>query len=143
MEHIHNPEYIGPGWWCVIHLAAAKSTNDEQKDFFEYLVELTLKTYTCKKCRTHFQQLILENPLQKYRNKVEGYFKWSYLVHNIVNESIGKPVMSYEEAKNLYYTEAGVCTKDCGVVENKDDEVVNVQKAGKMEVAVYRFTVKP
>jgi hypothetical protein len=47
----------------------------------------------CFWCRLHFSQVLAEYPIPDTE-----VFKWSVDVHNLVNERLGKPVVSFEEA---------------------------------------------
>jgi hypothetical protein len=47
----------------------------------------------CFWCRVHFSQVLAENPIPD-----TDVFKWSVDVHNIVNEKLGKPLMTFEDA---------------------------------------------
>lgn len=85
-----SPENWGPAFWKTLHVAClAAASRDELQQFIDgYKLVIP-----CGSCRGHFIQIVDENPLP-----VLEYFKWSVDVHNLVNDRIGKPRYSYNQA---------------------------------------------
>ena len=52
-------------------------------------------------CREDWVRIAKNNP-PTFRSK-EEYFAWTVLVHNLVNEKLGKSVLTVDEAKKLYH----------------------------------------
>jgi FAD-linked sulfhydryl oxidase len=112
---------IGPGvWWDFHDLASDPSKFEELRS----LVNRIAAKFPCKDCRDHFQQLLklrpleLVNPMGKERASPLG---WSWTIHNEVNVSIGKPIFSWEECKQIYWENK----VDCDSCSRKDTPVVN------------------
>ena len=84
------PKSFGPYFWGAFHLACLAAIDKEALKTFIETYQMVLP---CFWCRIHFSQLLAENPLPDV-----DQFRWSVNIHNKVNESIGKPVVSYEDA---------------------------------------------
>lgn len=84
------PKSFGPYFWGAFHLACLAAIDIESLKTFIESYQMVLP---CLGCRLHFSQLLAENPFPD-----TDHFKWSVDIHNKVNERIGKPVMSYEDA---------------------------------------------
>jgi len=84
------PKSFGPYFWGAFHLACLAAIDKEALKTFIETYQMVLP---CFGCRIHFSQLLAENPLPDV-----DQFRWSVNIHNKVNESIGKPVVSYEDA---------------------------------------------
>jgi hypothetical protein len=84
------PKSFGPYFWGAFHLACLAAVDKEALKTFIETYQMILP---CFWCRLHFSQVLAENPIPDTEQ-----FRWSVTVHNIVNEKLGKPVMTYEEA---------------------------------------------
>lgn len=84
--------------WKELH---ERALSFKGKNDIAYLTNFALKIprYTpgCA-CREHWKIVISQNP-PKYEDK---YFEWTVLVHNKINEKIGKPTYTVEEARKFY-----------------------------------------
>jgi hypothetical protein len=66
----------------------------EQQTYLDFINNFS-KLYPCGDCASHFQMLLRKHPpLVKSRDDVVG---WTCMVHNIVNERLGK--MQYDCSK--------------------------------------------
>ena len=84
------PKSFGPYFWGAFHIACLAAVDKESLKTFIETYQMVLP---CFWCRLHFSQVLAENPIPD-----TDQFRWSVTVHNIVNEKLGKPVMTYEEA---------------------------------------------
>ena len=84
------PKSFGPYFWGAFHIACLAAVDKEALKTFIETYQMVLP---CFWCRLHFSQVLAENPIPD-----TDQFRWSVTVHNIVNEKLGKPVMTYEEA---------------------------------------------
>ena len=102
----------GPGVWLCLHLLAYRADDDKSKtDFIEFL-NVIRQSYPCAKCRKHMNDYIQANPVHNHWMEDKGFFKWSWLFHNAVNQRLGKPLVSYDEAE-AKYGGVHVCTAGC------------------------------
>lgn len=100
---LFNPIYWGPAAWKFFETAAFgypdEPSKDEQQaagDFFGSLVHML----PCEKCKQHFAQNIKNLPVNvKSRDTLS---RWVVDFHNIVNESLGKPLVPYEQVAARY-----------------------------------------
>jgi hypothetical protein len=137
-----DPKYIGPGTWDVIHRVAFKArTHDEQLKFIE-LMKTICYGFHCTICKDHCTEYIKNHPMEEYLDiLVEinsekiglGLFVWSWKFHNSVNARIGKPIMNWDTAYNIY-GESGalICSKNCMEAENNQEENSNITKTQKI-----------
>ena len=118
-----DPKYIGPGTWDVIHRRAFKAQTREQQIAFISFMKDICYGFPCSVCRGHCTEHIKNHPMEEYlgiliniesKQIALGMFVWSWKFHNAVNARIGKPIMSWETAYNLYVDgESPVCSKNC------------------------------
>jgi hypothetical protein len=118
-----DPKYIGPGTWNVIHRRAYKArTAPQQSSFIEFMKDVCYG-FPCFTCKGHCTEHIKNHPLEEYIGVLVdidgqrlpiGMFVWTWKFHNAVNARIGKPIMSWNTAYNLYSEkETLVCSKNC------------------------------
>jgi hypothetical protein len=84
------PKSFGPYFWGAFHLACLAAID---KDALKTFIETYQMVLPCLGCRLHFSKLLAENPFPDV-----DQFRWSVDIHNKVNESIGKPIVAYEDA---------------------------------------------
>jgi hypothetical protein len=121
-------ETLGPGIWFTIHLDAKNAVTDELKDQFITRMENLANNFPCDKCKPHFILFLQQYPLNLFRNITGdsdsriagssdtgvafsdiGFFKWSYIFHNMVNKRLNKPQLTFEEVYNYYYVTGNNC----------------------------------
>lgn len=101
-----DPKYWGPNTWRFMHyITVAYPDNPDQNiknntyNFFYSLKYLL----PCEKCRHNYGIHLIKYPLTNdILSSRQSLFNWLVDIHNEVNKSCGKPVLSYEQAKNLY-----------------------------------------
>lgn len=124
-KDITNPKYVGPGVWYVIHsIAYYANTLADQKNAIK-TITFICEHFPCEKCRGHAQKYIKENPMENnlMKEKKElSLFLWTWKFHNAVNYRIGKHIMSWEVAIQLYAPskEPKLCSKDCSGEGNRE-----------------------
>ena len=84
------PKSFGPYFWGAFHLACLAAIDKEALKTFIETYQMVLP---CFGCRVHFSQLLAEHPIPD-----SDQFRWSVDIHNIVNERLGKPIVTYEDA---------------------------------------------
>ena len=95
-----KPAKFGPYYWGVLHLACLGGIDPTA---LQALVSLFPAILPCGACGVHFAEVLNENPLPETTD-VEALFKWSVDVHNTVNESLKKPLVTYEDAYKYWMT---------------------------------------
>ncbi len=70
-------------------------TQKEYKLFFDSLKYVL----PCPKCRNHYKENLERFPLDEALKSRSNLIKWVIDIHNTINKSNGKRILSYEEAK--------------------------------------------
>lgn len=98
------PKIWGKSGWDFFHLIIlAYPENPSESDKIRYYNYLYWFQFIlpCNKCQfnlqNHLKLLPITNEVLASRN---NFIKWSIDLHNMVNLSIGKPTLSYDEAIN-------------------------------------------
>jgi hypothetical protein len=118
-----DPAYIGPGHWNIIHRKAfGARTVEKQQEFVSFMKEVC-SGFPCTVCRGHCADYITNHPMEEYvGSKVEvkgevlpiGLFVWTVVFHNAVNARLGKPIMAWTTAYEMYSdTNSTVCSAAC------------------------------
>lgn len=96
-----NAKHWGKQAWHFFHTIAYNypdnPTETDKKDYLDY-IDAFQRVLPCPYCAEHFKELLIQLP-PKLDNQSE-MFNWSVDIHNEVNKSNSKPVLSYEEALN-------------------------------------------
>jgi hypothetical protein len=99
------PSVWGPFFWHTIHLVAIgypkRPTYTDKKcvkEWFEALAYLL----PCAVCRTHYKEHLTENPLTPFLDSRTDLIKWTVMIHNRVNRSLGKKEWTLEEVLTHY-----------------------------------------
>src|SRR5258708_38890560 len=91
---------LGPGIWYTIHILAFNAKTDKEKEAFIITINTLCNNFICESCKPHFKKFIESNDLKKYwHKKVDnndniGFFMWTVELHNSVNKSLNKPIIS-------------------------------------------------
>lgn len=97
-------QHVGRCFWEGIHWIAAVYP-DEPTEEHKYWSHMYLHSYArlipCPDCRQHWLNL-LTSGLPPRNNSREDFFLWSVEAHNMVNQRLGKPIMSEAEALSKY-----------------------------------------
>ena len=96
------PQIWGKYGWNFIHLITVSypinPTKDDKINYFNYFYWLQ-KVLPCEKCRYNMLQHLQKYPLSDtVLSCKENLIKWGIDLHNAVNYSNGKPILSYYEA---------------------------------------------
>lgn len=95
-----KPAKFGPYFWGVLHLACLGGIDPSA---LQALVSLFPAILPCGTCGVHFAEVLNAYPLPETSDP-EILFKWSVDVHNRVNESLKKPLITYEDAFKHWMT---------------------------------------
>jgi len=99
------PEIWGPFFWHTIHITAlgfpAEPSYGHKKaarDFYESLKFLI----PCPVCRDHYVQHMDKYPITPHLDRRSDLFKWTVLLHNEVNKSLGKETFTENQVIKGY-----------------------------------------
>ncbi len=100
-----SPEVWGPRYWYEFHTTAftypARPRPDHQvavKNYYESLQYLL----PCDACKAEYGKLLQRYPLDPALVSGKTLSEWAVQVHNAVNQRLGKPQMSLEEATSIW-----------------------------------------
>jgi hypothetical protein len=120
-----TPSVWGPPMWFTIHIIAlgysSKPTYGDKKaakEFFESLQFLI----PCPQCREHYKEHLSKYPIIPHLDRKEDLFKYTVMLHNEVNKSLGKPTMLESEVV-YFYRRIGARGKNVVVNLDTIDEV--------------------
>jgi len=100
-----KPEVWGPGAWIFLHsITLNYPDNPSEQDKSEYLVFFNSLSniIPCEKCKDHYYQYLLDNPIEKSLNKKQDIVIWLNNLHNIINIRNDKPTMDVFKMISLY-----------------------------------------
>ena len=125
-EFPKSPSGFGRGVWLSMHVLAIDSINDMSINFFMGWVNKMLYRLPCSKCVKHATDYLSTHPMEPYREYINedgvrnGMFIWSWTFHNDVNKRLGKTLVTFEDAYNMYlptYNDPNSVEDDDGVCE--------------------------
>jgi hypothetical protein len=104
-ESSYNPNVFGPAFWFTLHNASTAYPDvptDIVKKGMISLIENLALIVPCTTCREHFHNYISMSNLKYVVESKESLFEFFVNAHNYVNYRISKPVVSVEDAKQIY-----------------------------------------
>jgi hypothetical protein len=88
----------GSGIWHTIHVSSVDTDTPLKSTFFCHWVRRQIAFLPCQKCRKDAEKYLSASPPDTANN----LFVWGWEFHNYVNEKLGKPRLTYEEAAKMY-----------------------------------------
>ena len=126
-----NPEIWGPHYWFVIHSIAfnyPKNPNGlQKKDHYKFVQSLP-QFIPDTKSSSNFTELLKLYSVIPYLDNRKDFVKWTHFIHNRVNESLGKDVISLTD---FYY----IYNKHYNPIEEK------INKHFKYKIQIYLITI--
>lgn len=126
-----NPTKIwGPPLWISIHnvaLGFPENPTTADREQYRQFYELLGYVIPCQKCATNYRQHTSDLPIDQFLYNRKDLFRWTVLLHNIVNKSLGKRQWTLDEAWSMYnnFEYASKCGLGisiggghCGIVNN-------------------------
>ena len=104
----NDPSVFGPPLWFSLHNASAyypekaSPLHAERMKHIILGIPVLIPCETCKEHATNYIEQHKHNLMDICKTKKE-LFKFFVDFHNFVNKRLGKKVISYEEAHNLYH----------------------------------------
>ena len=106
--------FAGPNIWATIHSEAVTYTPENAEAFRAFIYSQT-SLLPCEKCRKHFKENLNNYPLDDYLDSNHNLFFWTYLIHDIVNKSLGKKSPPYDQVKRKYFDALASECKGCKI----------------------------
>lgn len=108
INSLGRPSTFGPGGWGGLHTMAKWANTKERVDIFITYAQVIVYTLLCLECRKHATNYFNDNHPSQYalvkdcRGRLVGMFLWSWRFHNTVNVRLGKPIIDFDTAFNMY-----------------------------------------
>lgn len=106
----YAPDLWGPSTWHTIHLlcytAPETLSAGDQLRFTAFFKALPY-VLPCATCSQHLLSHYESHPIENAVATRDSLFEWSVQIHNAVNEMLGKPIMTLEDAKARWKTTMG------------------------------------
>ena len=99
------PEVWGPHGWQFIHYVALgypEQPTEKDKVAYKTFFESLQNVLPCQSCATHYRENLRKLPISTHLKDRESIMRWTIDIHNEVNISKGRPVVSYDTALKLY-----------------------------------------
>lgn len=95
----------GPKYWFVLHSIARTypihPDDNDKKRYYEFIMNLPYFIPE-KSIGKSFENVINEYPVSSYLDTRKSFMKWVHFIHNIINETLNKPKISYQDSLYLY-----------------------------------------
>lgn len=118
-----NPSIWGKYFWTTLHLVALgyddKPTLEMRKNYEDFFLNF-YKVIPCKKCAINYKRHLSELPIYPYLDSKQNLFKWTVLLHNIVNRELGKQQWNLEYAYVYYTSTQSFLNVDHTINENQN-----------------------
>ena len=94
-----NQKVWGPGTWLLLHSISFNYTTKKRKEVENFLYSLN-EVLPCRYCRESMTKHIKKYPPNL--NSRREFVTWMIDFHNLVNVSLNKPIVSFDEAIKIY-----------------------------------------
>ncbi len=124
-----NPNIWGKHAWNFIHIVSSSYPSNptiyQKKAYKKFFISLK-DVLPCSNCRKHFTKNIKLYNIDNYLNNRNSLFKWTVIMHNLVNKISKKKEVSYNTAKTYYNNLIGFkAISDKKVIVSKNVKSVN------------------
>ena len=101
-----DPKVWGPHYWFFLHTIAITyphHPNAVTKKTYYDLIQNLHVFLPVEKIATEFSQLLDQYPITPYLDNRESFVRWTWFIHNKINEKLEKPKISMEDFYTQYY----------------------------------------
>ena len=100
-----KPEIWGPHLWYILHIISFEyplnPTEYDKRIYHDFYTSLK-DVIPCEMCRKHYRTHINKYPLTPHLDTRDTLVKWVIQVHNFVNASLGKPILTIAQVMDIY-----------------------------------------
>ena len=100
-----DPKVWGPFLWYILHIISfnypLNPSYADKRIYHDFYVNFK-DLIPCANCQKHYRQHLHSNPITPALDSRGDLVKWVIQMHNLVNISLGKPVMTVEEVIAAY-----------------------------------------
>jgi FAD-linked sulfhydryl oxidase len=101
-----DPKVWGPHYWFFLHtisITYPHHPNAVTKKKYYDLIQNLHVFLPVEKIATEFSKLLEQYPVTPYLDNRESFVRWTWFVHNKINEKLEKPKISMEDFYKRYY----------------------------------------
>jgi len=103
-----DPKIWGPHYWHFIHTIAMTYPNNPnaitKKKYYEFIHSLPL-FIPIEKMSSDFSKLLNMYPVQPYLDNREAFVRWTWFIHNKINEKLEKPQITLDQFYIEFYSQ--------------------------------------
>jgi hypothetical protein len=100
-----KPEIWGSHFWYILHIISFEyplnPTEYDKRIYHDFYTSLK-DVIPCEMCRKHYRTHIHKYPLTPHLDNRDTLIKWVIQVHNFVNASLGKPILTIAQVMDIY-----------------------------------------
>lgn len=96
-----DPRVFGPSMWKTLHhvaLGFPDEPTEKHKQAYAIWFHNLSNVIPCQSCAEHYEELISENPPDEHMTDSHALFRWVVAIHNRVNDRLGKPRYTEDDA---------------------------------------------
>lgn len=101
---MNNNNLWGPRAWEKFHITALDYPQDPchltRKEFYDFYTSYFFNYIHCETCSKEYRRIINQYPPDL--SSPRSLFRWTVMVHNMVNSKVGKPQVTLVKAWNLW-----------------------------------------
>jgi hypothetical protein len=101
-----EPKIWGPHFWFFLHTISLTYPNYPnavtKKKYYDLIQNLHI-FLPVEKISNEFSQLLEQYPITPYLDNRESFVRWTWFIHNKINEKLEKPKITIEEFYKQYY----------------------------------------
>jgi hypothetical protein len=101
-----DPKVWGPHYWFFLHTISVTYPHHPnaitKKKYYDLIQNLHV-FLPIDKIANEFSQLLEQYPITPYLDNRESFVRWTWFIHNKINEKLEKPKITIEEFYKQYY----------------------------------------
>ena len=101
-----NSKIWGPHYWFVLHTITLQyptmPNETTKKKYYDFIQNIPL-FIPDPEMGNKFSEYLDKYPVTPYLDSRESFIKWMNFIHNKINITLGKPILSIEEGIQQYY----------------------------------------
>jgi hypothetical protein len=101
-----DPKVWGPHYWFFLHTISVTYPHHPnaitKKKYYDLIQNLHV-FLPIDKIANEFSELLEQYPITPYLDNRESFVRWTWFIHNKINEKLEKPKITIEEFYKQYY----------------------------------------
>jgi hypothetical protein len=139
--------FWGPPGWTFLHTITFnyKPSEENKKQYLNFFNSLSI-VLPCPYCCSSFASYAKAIPVEEYIDTREGLIYWLYVIHNLVNQKVCKPLQSFKSVLIHYEKYRAKCGKitaenqvEIKTCQLKQKENINDEEINKMIQKTYEM----